>query len=263
MKIDLDKYYTDDAVAAYQVKKTFEVLGEDWERIIEPAAGAGAYLAHLPPTTLAYDIAPEAPNIIQQDYLTVELPFIERSLVIGNPPFGRGNNLSKQFIAASLRHSAYISFIQPISQLDNCRSKDTELIYSEDLGEMLYSGRKVHCCLNIYHLCKGKKNENYDLEGITYRRLNATTTPPAVYNADWDYRIRDWGVIYLIEDDSRWLGEIGIKVDAAKPQLKEWLGNLLRQTDLNSIAVYTTTPMLTEWRLKRYIKEKYMEEHKL
>lgn len=93
-KIPNDKYYTEDALAEYCVRKTYEILGSNWDRIIEPAAGAGAYLKYLPQGTLAFDIAPEADGIETADYRTVELPYIERSLVIGNPPFGRANKLS-------------------------------------------------------------------------------------------------------------------------------------------------------------------------
>lgn len=85
-KIANDKYYTEEALAKYCVEKTFEVLGDNWERIIEPAAGAGAYLHYLPQSTIAYDILPEAENIEVADYREVKLPHIERSLVIGNPP---------------------------------------------------------------------------------------------------------------------------------------------------------------------------------
>ena len=67
-KIDKDKYYTEETLAQYCVNKTFEVLGTDWNRIIEPSAGAGAYLKYLPKNTLAYDIAPEAEGIETADY---------------------------------------------------------------------------------------------------------------------------------------------------------------------------------------------------
>lgn len=114
-KIANDKYYTEEKIAEYCVKRTFSVLGNNWERIIEPAAGAGVFLKFLPPDTLAYDILPDVENIITADYREVKLPYKERSLVIGNPPFGRANKLSVQFIKQSLKHSPYISFIQPIS----------------------------------------------------------------------------------------------------------------------------------------------------
>lgn len=38
-KIANDKYYTEDSIAKYCVEKTFEILGTDWVRIIEPSAG--------------------------------------------------------------------------------------------------------------------------------------------------------------------------------------------------------------------------------
>lgn len=37
-KLELDKYYTEDTLAQYCVEKTFEILGREWERIIEPSA---------------------------------------------------------------------------------------------------------------------------------------------------------------------------------------------------------------------------------
>lgn len=87
-KLENDKYYTEDGLAKHCVDTTFALLGSEWERIIEPSAGNGSFLKHLPPTTLAFDIAPEAPNILRQDYRLVVLPHCEKSLVIGNPPFG-------------------------------------------------------------------------------------------------------------------------------------------------------------------------------
>ena len=116
-KISNDKYYTEDSLAWYCINRTFEVLGKDWDRIIEPSAGSGNFLKYLPEHTLAYDLAPEAKGIIEADYREVKLPYMERSLVIGNPPFGRANKLSVQFVKASLCHSPYISIIQPISKM--------------------------------------------------------------------------------------------------------------------------------------------------
>ena len=34
-KIPLDKYYTEDSLAEYCVKKTYEILGSEWDRIIQ------------------------------------------------------------------------------------------------------------------------------------------------------------------------------------------------------------------------------------
>ena len=63
-KIEKDKYYTEEAIAQHCVETTFNIIGDDWDRIIEPSAGAGVFLHYLPTGTIAYDIAPEAENII-------------------------------------------------------------------------------------------------------------------------------------------------------------------------------------------------------
>ena len=68
-KIHNDKYYTPEAA----VKKVIEVIERDvspikyFSRIIEPSAGAGAFLNYLPEETLAFDIEPHDPRIKKAD----------------------------------------------------------------------------------------------------------------------------------------------------------------------------------------------------
>ena len=199
-KIDLDKYYTSSELAKYCVNKTFEILGNDWNRIIEPSCGEGVFLQYLPETTISYDIEPILDKTIKADYRLVKLPYEDKSLVIGNPPFGRANKTSVQFIKASLQHSPYISFIQPISQLDNNRTmKDTELIHSEDLDIQEFSGHKLKTCLNIYHyLPNGHKLQNYDIEGVEVRHIFRTGSKKhsdAILNDNYDFRIAAWAIL--------------------------------------------------------------------
>ena len=150
-KIENDKYYTPPELAKELIEITYNIIGKDWDRVIEPAAGTGNFLRFLPENTLAYDIEPMGPNIIQADYRNIVLPYMERSLVIGNPPFGSRNNLSRQFVKQSLQHSSYIAFIQPISQLDNnIQMSNTELLYSKDLGNNIFSGKNfIHVLIFI------------------------------------------------------------------------------------------------------------------
>lgn len=257
-KIALDKYYTSDNLAQHCVRQTFEILGEDWERIIEPSAGDGSFLQHLPTNTLAYDIAPEHERVIEHDYRTVSLPYIERSLVIGNPPFGRANKLSVQFVIASLKHSDYVSFIQPISQLNQNRTmKDTELVYSEDLGKIAYSGKKVHCCLNIYHKCKDGHKTNYNIPGVYSRhifRQGKYQHSDTILNTPWDYRVAAWGRLRLLKENEFADNEIVFLVDESKHQ---WLKEQLEKCDYEAIAGYVTSPNLPVWRLNKWLKEQW------
>lgn len=263
-KIDKDKYYTEENLASYCVNKTFEILGDNWERIIEPSAGAGAYLKYLPASTISYDIAPEADGIIQADYREVNLPYIERSLVIGNPPFGRANKLSVQFIKKSMTHSDYVSFIQPISQLNQNRTmKDTELLYSEDLGILKYSGRNVHCCLNIYHKCKDGHKQNFDIPGILecrhIFRSGKYQHSDDILNYPWDFRVSAWGAIHLLKNDETCPNEIVFRVDDS---IKEWLENKLKQCNYQSLLSCVSTPNLPAWRLRKWLKEEWDKENK-
>lgn len=261
-KIPLDKYYTEDSLAKYCVEKTFEILGSDWDRIIEPSAGAGAYLKYLPKNTLAYDIAPEAPGIIAMDYRKVQLPYMEKSLVIGNPPFGRANKLSVQFVKQSLTHSPYISLIQPISQLDQNRTmKNTELLYSEDLGTMKYAGRPVHCCLNIYHYCKDGHKQDFTIPGILECRHIFRTGKykhsEELLNYPWDFRVAAWGTIKLLSENETCTNEVVFRLDPNDVNIHEWLKNKLQKCNYETILNCVSTPNLPAWRLRKWLKEQW------
>lgn len=258
-KIKLDQYFTEENVARHCVEKTFEVLGQDWDRIIEPSAGEGVFLKFLPPTTIAYDISPKFQNTITADYRQVELPYMERSLVIGNCPFGRANKLSVQFVKASLRHSPYISFIQPISQLGQNRTMtNTELLYSEDLGTALFSGRSIHCCLNIYHYCEDGHKHSYDIEGITecrhIFRSGKDQHSDELLNKKWDFRVAAWGRIRLLEDDEFCPNEVVLMVD---DDMKDWVREQLQKCDFRELVSCVSTPNLPAWRLKKWLWEQY------
>ena len=254
VKIAHDKYYTEDDLAKYCVEKTYEILGSDWNRVIEPSAGAGVYLKYLPEDTLAYDILPEADGIEVADYRKVELPYMERSLVIGNPPFGRANKLSVQFMIASLKHSDYVAFIQPISQLNQNRTmKNTELLYSEDLGTLLYSGRKVHCCFNIYHK-SNKPKEDYHIDGIYSRhifRKGSQKHSDEILNYPWDFRVAAWGNIRLLKDDETADNEIVFRVDDESK--REWLADALGRCNYKSLLSCVSEPNLPVWRLNKWL----------
>lgn len=261
-KIPFDKYYTEEAVAEYCINKTFDLLGDDWERIIEPSAGSGTFLKFLPKDTIAYDIVPENDGIIIADYREIILPYVERSLVIGNPPFGRANKMSVQFVKASLAHSPYISFIQPISQLNQNRTmKDTELLYSEDLGSLKYSNKNVHCCLNIYHKCKDGHKQDYSIPGILECRHIFRTGKykhsEEILNRNWDFRVSAWGTIKLLEKDETSTNEI---VFIVSDEVRNWVENKLKECDYKSLLSCVSTPNLPAWRLKKWLKEEWEKD---
>lgn len=170
-KIKNDKYYTPVELAKYCVDKTNEIIGKDnITEYIEPSAGAGVFLDFLDKPYLAYDIEPEDDRITKADWLTVNLPYKKGRCIIGNPPFGTSNTLIKSFYNKSILLCDYISFVLPISQLNNSQFLyQFDLIYSEDLCEQIYSNVNLHCCLNIYkrpYLSRLNSKLRYNLKDI-------------------------------------------------------------------------------------------------
>lgn len=154
-KIPNDKYYTPQHIVSRCIDTIIETIGLDKiTEVIEPSAGNGAFMhderLHV---DYAYDILPEAEDIIRADYLEIAktLQYKPGRLVLGNPPFGYVGNLYNQFYKASVKIADYVAFILPISQLNsNIRLYEFNLIKSIDLGDCEYSGRKIRCCFNIY-----------------------------------------------------------------------------------------------------------------
>ena len=112
---ELDKFYTKDVVARQCIRFFESSTGIDFATsesdIIEPSAGAGAFLDHLPTTALAYDLAPEDPRVQCQDFL--DLNRDTPAIVIGNPPFGKASRLAVKFFNHAARFASHIAFIVP------------------------------------------------------------------------------------------------------------------------------------------------------
>ena len=70
---------------------------KDYDLILEPSAGEGAFLDYLPKSkSLGIDIDPKREDVIEHDFF--EFSTNKKTLTIGNPPFGRKNKLSVEFL---------------------------------------------------------------------------------------------------------------------------------------------------------------------
>ena len=140
----IDKYYTKSTVAEQcivQIQQTLQINKTDV--IIEPSAGNGAFIPYIRPivnTSLFFDIAPEHPTIIQQNYLEFRIsdtPMTSKIHVIGNPPFGRQSTMAIQFIKKSCEFCDSVSFILPKSfkkpSMQNHFPRQFHLLLEEDL----------------------------------------------------------------------------------------------------------------------------------
>lgn len=207
----LDKFYTSPEVAKECILLVPNI--EQYDLIIEPSAGDGAFSHQL--NCIAYDIAPEADDIIQKDWFTVEPIKNKKILVIGNPPFGNRSSLAKSFIKHSQKIGAEtIAFILPdtfskiYNQSFSLFPKEWKLICEYKLkGEKSYfktlnGNYKVPCSFYIWtkqevscnlrkeklsitedfdFLPRGSKEADFTINGNSgkIKRINEVTNPKA------------------------------------------------------------------------------------
>lgn len=165
-----DKFYTQPAVAEKCIKTLLQQLSSDPQHIqwVEPSAGNGSFLPYLPCSSslplIALDIEPdpESKEIQQQDYLTWTPPTPSppsiKTIVIGNPPFGRQSSLAKAFIRKSCSYAHYIAFILPKSfqkpSMYQAFDSHFHLIYSHELEKNSFllnqSPYDVPCVFQIW-----------------------------------------------------------------------------------------------------------------
>jgi len=110
-KINLEQFFTTETNAKFCLSKLDLT---QYERIIEPSAGSGSF-SNLIKNCIAYDIEPKGENIIKQDFLSLNISKTNKTLVIGNPPFGRQSSLAVKFINKASEFADTIAFILPNS----------------------------------------------------------------------------------------------------------------------------------------------------
>jgi len=195
----IDKFYTKPNVASQCIQWMREYISMgSLDTIIEPSAGNGSFindLRKLSNNCMFYDIAPEHPDVIQQDFLEYENARATSDTKIhiaGNPPFGRQSATAIKFIKKAALFAATISFILPKSfKKDSMRSKiplQFHLVFESDLSENSFSvdGRDVNvpCVFQIWErrdvlrvkpskdepngFCFVAKNDPHD---ISFRRV--------------------------------------------------------------------------------------------
>lgn len=246
MKINSDKYYTPIEVANYCWDRVIEKIGsENISDIIEPSCGNGAFFHYNLKPDFGFDIEPEYEdnNIFKQDYLILDIPYKKNRLIIGNPPYGNRMNLAQKFFKKSVLIGDYIAFILPISQLNNTQSLyEFDLIYSEDLGEQIYTDRKLHCCFNIYKRPNNgelNKKVNNKLECLRIKRNDSK----GYDDFSFDIRMCAWGdgtAGKILNDDEHYSAEYKLLFDdnlKEKSEVVNFLKTFNWKEYLNCIAM--------------------------
>ncbi len=166
----IDKFYTTPNVVNDCIEKitTYVNIKND-DLCIEPSAGNGSFIDGI--KTLSdnykfYDLKPENEEIIEQDYLELNITPLNNGKihVIGNPPFGRQSSYAIKFIKKSCKFCDTISFILPKSFRKDSMKKhfplNFHLLYEYELPEnsFIIDEKEYHvpCVFQIWI----KKNKN-------------------------------------------------------------------------------------------------------
>lgn len=115
-----DKFYTSAKVAQRCVEAARPHVSLPGAIIVEPSAGGGAFIPYvrgLADTCMFYDLEPEHPEVIKQDFLDLQLDMPDGTHLcfVGNPPFGRQSSLAIKFIKKCSIAGNVIAFILPSS----------------------------------------------------------------------------------------------------------------------------------------------------
>ena len=137
-KCKFDKFYTKWDVAFDCISKTKAIVGDC--TFIEPSAGCGSFSTQLD-GCLAYDIKPEHESINEANFFDLDLSKYGKTCVIGNPPFGSRNRLTKDFIkhAISFPNVKFVAFILP-----ECFNKHTMQSVFPECWSLVYKDTLPH-----------------------------------------------------------------------------------------------------------------------
>jgi hypothetical protein len=163
-KIDNDKFYTKNSTA----KICIDIIDFSiYDFVIEPSAGNGSFLSQIPHANkIGIDINPECDDILKMSWFDYAIPdTYSKVLIIGNPPFGIRNNLSKKFIKHSVSFSNVytIAFVLPNVYNKHTMQRvipkeyriKTALLLPENSFEIESETYHVPCTFYVFEKSKG------------------------------------------------------------------------------------------------------------
>jgi predicted RNA methylase len=189
----IDKFYTKTNVATSCITLIKQrVTINETDLILEPSAGNGAFMDGIKLLSnhhLFYDLEPENPDIIKQDYLIYDFREIKKRFnkihVVGNPPFGRQSSLAIKFIRKSCEFCNSISFILPKSfkkeSLKNKFPLQFHLVYECDLPDNSFlvdgSEHNVPCVFQIWEKKETKRSVAEKIEPLHFEFVDKKQNP--------------------------------------------------------------------------------------
>ena len=199
MKPLLDKFYTKPEIAELCVRYMAPFIKPD-SVIIEPSAGEGSFIDAcrkiITNDIIGFDIEPGRDDIIQKDWFSVgdaDIPSQGPYAVLGNPPFGKRNNMTNRFIRHAVKLSNCIGFILPTAYRKETAQKvfpdNWKLHFSELLPEHSFlvkdSEYHIPCVFQIWSR-NGEFDSQVDIrESIKPKRSTDDFVFSSKEDADW------------------------------------------------------------------------------
>ncbi len=171
---ELDQFYTKPMVAKECYSRVKTVLKKYINKNtlwIEPSAGEGSFFNILVGEKIGFDIHPKADGVAKLDFLKDDINInaldIERSIVVGNPPFGRRAKKAIDFFNKSATISHFICFIVPNQfckySVQSRLHKNFKLIYEYILDDNSFTAGgkdyKARCVFQIWTRLDTKYND--------------------------------------------------------------------------------------------------------
>ena len=164
---ETDSFYTKSEIAERFVKAVDDLVDlSSFDLVLEPSAGNGRILEHLPKhNRQGLDLHPERDDIIEQNFFDYQPPhkiplLLENPsiAVVGNPPFGRSSKLAIEFFKHAAEFADVIAFIIPRSwmkfSVQNRLPKGWDLMYSAVLPDEAFTfmdkSYSVRCVAQVW-----------------------------------------------------------------------------------------------------------------
>lgn len=201
-KKTLDKFYTKDQTAIRLIGVAGSILGIDLRSTptLEPAAGDGSFSSQLNDVA-AYDIEPESPSIVKQDFLEdFTIPNCENRIAVGNPPFGKKGTLALKFLNKCGSLCKAVCFILPSTfkrwSVQHKVDSELRLIHEEHLplDSFEFDGKSysLNCVFQIW-----TRELRPDLPNLRISEKPPISHPDLTL---WQYNGSEESYKYLYED---------------------------------------------------------------
>lgn len=155
----MDQFYTKDDVAErYYAIFSKVVCPDDYDVVLEPSAGKGAFFKLLPEgKRRGIDLDPKCDGVERMDFFEFQAEDNVRYAVIGNPPFGKVSSTAVRFFNKAAEFADAIAFVVPRTfkraSVQNRLDPNFHLAHEEDVPTVpccFEPKMAAKCCFQVW-----------------------------------------------------------------------------------------------------------------